>query len=113
MTKLVRCCMFILAGAGCKPAMFNESKGDIAKVAAKQYALEAYPQWAVSHPATECPATLDELSQFINRKDSTDPWGTPFTMLCGPTRPASAKGMVVRSAGPDKQAGTADDLTSE
>jgi hypothetical protein len=85
---------------------FHESKADVATVTIKKYALEAYPEWATQHPDETCPASLDELSPFMNIRDLHDPWGSPYEMRCG------RRGVVVHSLGEDRIANTSDDLWS-
>ena len=85
---------------------------DSAKVDVQKYAFEAYPSWAAAHPEKACPAALAELNEYTNRKDTKDPWGHDFKMMCGATIPPGAKGLAVLSFGPDGKEGTADDIKS-
>ena len=73
----------------------------------KQYAFEAFPQWAVSLPSQECPRSIHDLGEFSYR-EPVDPWGTPLAFKCG----APIRGVFVYSAGPDRELDTADDITS-
>ena len=99
--------------AGCKSKDADDSKKiDLAQLAAKKYAFEAYPQWAARHPEKECPAQLAELNEFTNATDTKDPWGNDFKMGCGSSVPAGAKVFGVWSLGPDGKDGTADDIKS-
>lgn len=93
-------------------AMFGDSKKDIAKATVQKYAFEAYTQWSVANRDKACPASIEELSPFMNSKDVKDPWGTPYKMLCGQNLPAGARGLAVMSFGEDQQEGTADDIKS-
>jgi hypothetical protein len=83
-----------------------------AAIDAKQYAFEAYPQWAMEHPDTACPGALAELREFTSFDSDLDPWGHPYRMMCGPSLPPGAKGVAIQSAGPDGQFDTADDVRS-
>ena len=91
---------------------FSKSKVDIAKLTAKKFADEAYPQWAAAHPDKACPDRIEDLSEFMNSKDVKDPWGNPFKMLCGQNAPAGVKGVGITSMGEDAKDGTEDDIKS-
>ena len=67
---------------------------------------------ATEHPEKACPTTLADLNAYTNRKDTKDPWGHDFKMMCGATVPPGAKGLAVISFGPDGKEGTADDIKS-
>jgi general secretion pathway protein G len=93
--------------------MFGESKKDIAGLTVKKFAYEAYPPWSSSHPDKACPDKLEDLSEYMDKKDVKDPWGNPFKMFCGPTLPAGVKtGIAVMSVGEDQKEGTEDDVKS-
>jgi hypothetical protein len=83
------------------------SKADIAVRIAKKYALEAYPAFRHAHPERACPHDLAELSEWMNTKDTKDPYGNSYVMHC------SGDGIVVRSAGEDAIWGTGDDVWSD
>jgi len=85
---------------------FAESKADIARATAKKYAFEAYPSWRLAHADTACPRSLEELNDYMNNKDTKDPWGGSYVMGCG------EKNLVVMSPGEDGLLGTADDIRS-
>lgn len=91
---------------------FSKSKNDIAALATKKFATEAFPLWQTSHAGKACPDKLDELNEWADSKDGKDPWGTPYTMVCGADAPAAAKGFGVVSAGEDMKMGTSDDIKS-
>jgi prepilin-type N-terminal cleavage/methylation domain-containing protein len=93
-------------------ALFADSKVDIANLAVQKFANEAYPQWAMRNPGKDCPASIDELGDLMNRKSNHDPWGQPYQMLCPPNLPPGAKVIAISSPGPDKKEGTADDIKS-
>lgn len=88
------------------------SKTDVASMAAKKYAFEAYPSWAAAHPDKACPDRLVDLNEYMNEKDTKDPWGNDYKMFCGANLPAGARGFAVLSAGEDGKEGTADDIKS-
>ncbi|HEX4453253.1 MAG TPA: hypothetical protein VH143_20420 [Kofleriaceae bacterium] len=85
---------------------------ELAVIAVKQYAFEAYPRWAVEHPDQACPGALAELRELTSFDSDLDPWGHPYRVLCGASLPAGVKGLGVQSAGPDGQLDTADDVRS-
>ena len=68
--------------------------------------------WSVDHPDKECPDGLADLNEHIDSRDTNDPWGRPYQMMCGANLPAGAKGLAVISVGEDGTAGTADDIKS-
>ena len=92
--------------------MFGESRVDIAKMTVNKFANEAYPHWASEHPGKACPDSLAELNEYMNGKDTKDPWGSEYKMFCGSTLPQGAKGLAVQSLGEDQKEGTCDDIKS-
>jgi hypothetical protein len=88
------------------------SKARATLVAVKQYAFQAYPMWAVEHPQCECPGSLLELDRYMNEPFHRDVWGHPLELRCGRDLPASTYGFRIRSAGPDGEFDTEDDLSS-
>ena len=93
--------------------MFGESKTEVGRTVAQDFAFSAYTQWSAAHPGKRCPGSLTELLDFSNKKDTKDPWGTEYRMLCGENAPAGAKGgMGVQAAGEDGKFDTSDDLRS-
>jgi hypothetical protein len=56
----------------------------------------------------ECPRTKDTLIDggYLDARNFTDPWGTAISWRC------AADGQTVSSAGPDRELGTADDITN-
>lgn len=89
--------------------MFKSSKKDIAKLLAKDY-QQAFALWARDSDEG-CPAGLEDLRKFRNKKDDKDPWGNKFVMVCGDAAPEGVDFGVV-SYGPDKKENTADDIKS-
>lgn len=97
--------------SGAQP--FARTDQDAAQLAVKKYAYEAFGEWSQSHPDKACPDKLDDLNQYMDRKDVLDPWGHPYAMFCGAQLPAGAKGgLAVMSSGPDGHEGTEDDIKS-
>jgi hypothetical protein len=88
----------------------GESADETALVV-KQYAYEAYPQWAVAHPDKACPDDIAELAEYSSYQ-VLDPWGHKLVAQCGAALPAGAKGIAIHSLGPDGVDGTADDIRS-
>jgi hypothetical protein len=74
---------------------FGCSKTDIARATVKKYAYEAYPMWSADHPGQACPRHLEELNEYMTNKDTRDPWGNTYRMVCGlgmPTAVSSFRG---------------------
>lgn len=93
--------------------LFGESKVDIAKLTVQKFANEAFPQWARSHPDKGCPEKIEDLSEYMDKKDTKDPWGNQYKMLCPPNLPAGARGgIAIMSPGEDGKEGTVDDIKS-
>jgi general secretion pathway protein G len=99
--------MAMIAGAAGFAAMENMKQARIDNTKAQVRSLaqvgEAY---LLHHPGAECPS-FDELAQarLLSRGSTrTDPWGGAFVMSCDGD-------VNVRSAGPDGQDGTEDDIS--
>jgi general secretion pathway protein G len=93
--------------------MFSESKVDIAKLTVRKFSDEAFPQWARSHPDKGCPAKIEELSEYMDKKDTKDPWGNQYKLMCPPNLPAGVRsGIAIMSPGEDGKEGTEDDIKS-
>jgi prepilin-type N-terminal cleavage/methylation domain-containing protein len=88
------------------------AKEDIAKLAVSKLSGEAYPQWRSRNPGKPCPERLEELTEFMNKNDTNDPWGNPYKLLCPPNLPAGARAIAIVSFGEDGQEGTDDDIKS-
>jgi hypothetical protein len=91
---------------------FGESKVDATTTAIKRYAFVGYPMWSAAHPLRECPASLRDLDEYVTRTTKQDAWGSPLELRCGRDLPHPMKGVWIRSAGPDREFDTADDITS-
>lgn len=91
---------------------FQESKGEVARNIVRKLANEAYPQWAMKPSNSgKCPSLAD-LSEYMNSKDTKDPWGQEYVIKCGSDLPAGAMGIAVMSKGDDQKEGTGDDIKS-
>ena len=91
----------------------RRSNQDAAQLVVKKYAYEAFGEWSQAHPDKACPEKLEDLNQYMDRKDVLDPWGHPYAMFCGQNLPAGAKGgLAVMSSGADGRDGTDDDIKS-
>jgi prepilin-type N-terminal cleavage/methylation domain-containing protein len=88
---------------------YRDSQRKVAKLAVDKFADEAYPQWAVAHPAVICPSGLAELA--TSRNATTDPWGTDYKMHCGQNAPPSVA-FGAASFGEDTRENTKDDIRS-
>lgn len=102
--RMTRCLIgvLVLAALGCGSKSDDGSKRELAQIATRKLALEAYPMWSL-RPANEgrCP-TASDLVEFGGT--AQDPWGRPYTIECRDKR------VVAISAGPDGKSGTADDV---
>lgn len=66
----------------------------------------AAEKYRVDHPSEQCPTVelLREKKELSAASKITDPWDTPYKILCGDDD------LSVISFGPDKKEGTADDI---
>jgi len=97
------------------PPASVESKIAATRRKLHNYAYEAFPMWAVSHPDRACPDKLADLTEFLtgdDTKDAKDAWDRPLTMMCGAILPPGARGIAILSNGADGKEGTEDDLRS-
>jgi hypothetical protein len=86
--------------------VFAESKVDIAKLTVRKFVYEAYPSWSAGHPGRGWPASLHELTPYMDKRDVRDPWAATYELTC------SERGPIVHSVGEDGKADTADDIWS-
>lgn len=100
----------VLADSSRHFSCHGESKHDIARATAAKYAFEALPSWLTTHPGCTCPDDLADLNEWMNKKDTRDPWGRDYRWACGPLR--NQPSLLVVSAGPDGRFGTSDDIGS-
>lgn len=98
--------LFAVLALGCRDRS-KVSPIDVARATVKKYALEALPSWRQANPGKRCPAKLEDLDEYMNNRDISDPWGHDYVMACVGDR------FVVRSFGPDGLDGTADDISSD
>jgi len=93
----------------------SKADEDIAKLAVDQWAFKDVPMWQALNPGKGCPESLAAVAQALNNGQAetpTDPWGTPYELLCGANLPPGASGLAVMSYGLDKKKGTEDDIKS-
>ncbi|MSP16843.1 MAG: prepilin-type N-terminal cleavage/methylation domain-containing protein [Myxococcales bacterium] len=90
-------------------AYLKEARVKTAWMMSKQFE-EAYGKWISDHDDT-CPAALEDLAKYTNKKDIKDPWGQDFIMKCGEGAPEDSE-FGVLSRGPDKKEGSEDDVKS-
>ena len=66
----------------------------------------AAEKYRVDHPGEQCPTVelLREKKELSQASKITDPWDTPYKIICGD------EDVAVLSMGPDKKEGTADDI---
>jgi hypothetical protein len=95
--------------AASPPAASDPAQIAVTRRAVKKLAFETYAEWSAVHVDKACPTSLADLGDAAA---TTDPWGKPFEIFCGPTLPAGVRGFGVVSVGPDGKAGTADDIRS-
>jgi hypothetical protein len=99
----MRALFVLLILAACKHKTGDPNAVAKVRLAVKHYAFERFPAWAAAHPDKKCPSILD-----LGDTESplhTDPWGTPYKLICGDQ-------FAVVSFGPDRTEGTADDIRS-
>jgi hypothetical protein len=87
-----------------------ESRLETTRLKIRRYVYEAYPSWSASHPDRECPASLDELDDYMNASDSQDAWGRSLELHGGAIGLPRPHRLWVRSAGEDGRLDTRDDL---
>ncbi len=92
--------------------MFQSSKVDTTRLIVASIANDAYTHWTMKS-GKQCPGSLSDLKEFMNKKDTKDGWGNELIMLCGESAPeGSTTGFAVLSKGPDGKQGTEDDIKS-
>ena len=102
--------------AGARPprmVLWHSSKRDITNAMCKKAAYEAFPQWALDHPAQQCPASFGDLTEYLNTSDVRDPWGGPYELRCVIDPAQRVSRVTIRSSGEDGQFGSDDDLRSD
>jgi hypothetical protein len=73
-------------------------------------AREAVTQYMIETP--RCPHGVDELvaGKYLDKGNAKDPWGSEMELICPGNQDTA--GADVRSPGPDRRLGTADDVNS-
>jgi hypothetical protein len=113
MTRLAL--LLALLSAGCNRAADRDAerqRRSITELLVERYAAEIYPSWAVRHPSQECPASLEAMGADVGAPPPVDAWNRPLVMYCGKDLPNGARGLAVRSPGPDGTLGNDDDVKS-
>ena len=62
--------------------MFGESKVDIAKIDGQQVRERGVPVVGRVAPRQGVPEQLDDLNEYMNNKDTKDPWGSRLQDVC-------------------------------
>lgn len=87
--------------------------GGVTKMRVEGYATHAIAKWKELNPGKDCPPSMEHLAAAISPEAVVDDeWGTKLVMKCGKDLPAGATGIAIESWGPDKTAGTPDDIKS-
>jgi hypothetical protein len=91
----------------------GESPYDRTALHLRRLAYEGFPLWSAKHDDVRCP-TIRELDNEVSHDPDNvrDAWHQPIEIRCGDPLPNGAHGIWLRSAGPDGEFGTDDDLTS-
>jgi hypothetical protein len=71
-------------------------------------ATQAVFEWQERHPGRGCPPALADALPAARGPAPRDPWGEPLVYHCPGV--ASVDGFDLSSMGPDRRAGTADDI---
>ena len=87
---------------------FGDSKVDIAKLTVQKFANEAFPQWRRIY-GDRCPHSVYELTEFMDRNETRDPWNQPYRLRCTND---SRFPLIVWSIGEDSIPNTGDDIRS-
>ena len=66
--------------------IWTKSKDDLAQLAVRKLAHEAYPHWVAQHRDQECPQRIEELAT-TNSDDARDPWGRAYNCSARRTCP--------------------------
>jgi general secretion pathway protein G len=84
---------------------YQESQKNQAKIDARTIHPVA-EKYRVDHPGEPCPTVelLRDKRELSAASKITDPWDTPYKILCGD------EDVMVMSMGPDKKEGTNDDI---
>jgi hypothetical protein len=108
LVALTLCGVLSAAAAGWRQAGARCSERDRAR-ALVDAATRSVLEWQEHHPGRVCPRTLGEaLPGGAAAALPRDPWGEPLVYRC--PGPASGDGFDLSSTGPDRRAGTPDDI---
>jgi hypothetical protein len=107
---------FMVATTYAAPRMcrtFTPSSFEVTRLRLKRAAYEGFPVWSAEHPDLPCPRSVRVLMDEIGGATTLDAWGHPMDFRCGSDLPPGVRGIWIRSAGPDGEFDTDDDLTSD
>jgi type II secretory pathway pseudopilin PulG len=90
---------------------FQQAEEETTKMMVKQFTDEAYVRWRANNPGEQCPESLGDLTEYLNKQDTKDAWGNELVMRCGDNAPEGSPFGVV-SIGADNKEGTEDDVKS-
>ena len=90
---------------------FQQAEEETTQMMVKQLHHQAYPRWTTNNPGEGCPESLEPLTEYTNKQETTDSWGNELVMRCGDNAPEGER-FGVLSKGPDGKEGTDDDVTS-
>ena len=94
--------------AGCWGSPVERTKLELS-----QLLHESLPMWAVEHPDQRCPVWIGELEPFRHSRHVKDPWGHPIELYCGVAVSSGRAAIWARSAGPDGELATDDDIVAD
>ena len=101
--------LLLVLVAGCSSTdELNASKIEVTKVFTDRLTKETYPRWALRNTDPACPA-IGDLIAMLDNEGNTDPWGNPYVLTC---TTGSKNPILIRSAGPDGNYESADDILS-
>ncbi len=101
--------VFAVLVAGCASTEdLNASKIEVTKVFTDRLAKETYPRWLLRNTGKACPS-IGDLIAMLDNEGNTDPWGNPYVLTC---KEGSKTPILIRSAGPDGNYESADDILS-
>jgi prepilin-type N-terminal cleavage/methylation domain-containing protein len=93
-------------------SMFKDSQVQTTQLMVQSIANDSYTHWTLK-TSKQCPDSLDDLKEFMNKPNTKDGWGNELIMLCGDDAPEGASsGFGVLSKGADGKRDTDDDVKS-
>jgi len=105
-TRFLLRAALLLPLLACGSKRAEQSRHQWAEAEAESFAYAA--ELALETKGT-CPSNVEQLKadrMLPSTASTVDPWGSPYTIRCAPEP-------VATSLGPDKQAGTADDIVKK